>query len=270
MRALFREHEERNAPAVRGKEATKVNFRYGLLLVVGCSSAASPSTGQPGSDAAVLDAAADAAQDLDAGGGDASCQPQSIAGFRPPAYLAPRLRSQACAGFGDAGGLIDSYEAACLGTSSTWASCAAFPAPDAGAAADCFSCLVTIATPDASSYGVIDVDPIPFVNYVACIASVDPTDAGTSCAKAASDAFNCTIYSCESVCPVKDDPSMAALNTCINAAASGPCAGYYLPAAACVAAEQGDGGTDVAKTCFAGADPGDHYAAAARYFCGGG
>jgi hypothetical protein len=130
--------------------------------------------------------------------------------------------------------------------------------------------LVTTATPDASSYGVVDVEPVPVVNYVDCIASVDPTDAGVSCARAAYDVFECMLYACESVCPVRDDASMAALMTCLNNAALGPCAAYYQPASACVAAEQGDGGTDVAKICFAGSNPGAHYLAAAQYFCGGG
>jgi hypothetical protein len=103
-----------------------------------------------------------------------------------------------------------------------------------------------------------------------CVQDVDPTEAGTSCARALYAAGVCALYACESTCPVTDDVSRAAFEVCTNEALSGACAGYALPATSCVVAEKGDGGTPVATVCFAGSPALDHYLAFAKYFCGGG
>jgi hypothetical protein len=141
------------------------------------------------------------------------------------------------------------------------------PPSRAGTCRSAYDCLVTVVTPDINSAGVVFVDPVPFVNYASCINAVDDTDAGTSCAIAPHQAYECTAYACMPFCPaITDEASQAALTTCMNQAATGSCAGYNAPAAACAAAEMGAGDTAVA-TCFAGQNPQEHYLGAARYFC---
>jgi hypothetical protein len=225
--------------------------------------AAAPDAGGIGLPADPIAADAAAGPNADAGG----CHPINVSGFRPPPAVSARARSHACDGFNGDGGLVPSYGDDCLGVGSTYASCAAFALPDAAGAAECYGCLVTPETPDASSYGVVAVAPIAVVDYAGCIQMVDPTDAGASCAREARTAYACDEYACKSTCPVTDDKSLAALTACMNEASSGGCAGYYLPAQACVAAEQGQ--SAVANICFGGSQIEGHYLAFANYACGG-
>jgi hypothetical protein len=213
-----------------------------------------------------IDVALDAA--LDAGA--SACHPVGVSGFQPGAYIGPLVRSMACDGFNGEGGLVEAYGNACLSHNATYESCAGLSPPDAATASACLACLVTPERTDASQYGVvIATNASPIVNYFGCIQALDPTEAGVSCAHALDEAAQCADYACESVCPVSDDSSQAAFLACFNEALTGACLDHALRAQSCLATEQGDGGTPIAKVCFGGTTAEDHYSATARYFCGG-
>jgi hypothetical protein len=166
------------------------------------------------------------------------------------------------------GGLVQAFGDACLGHGATYAACSGLAPPDAAGASACYACLFT--EEDASTYGVVVNAIAPVVDYGGCIGAVDPSEAGASCAKLSDDAYRCAEYACRPSCPVTDDPSLAAFQACLNEAFSGGCAGYALRALACTFAEQGDGGTPVARVCYGGTTREDHYLAAAQYFCAAG
>jgi hypothetical protein len=214
------------------------------------------------------ESSADDASSLDAG----PCQPIGITDFALPPYVSAQRSPGACAGFGGDGGLVEAYGAACIGHAATYASCTNFAPgdyalPDGADPAPCYGCLVPPMLPDASRTGAVLPGTAPVVNYPGCIELLDPTPAGARCAQAVFAALACAAYACQSSCPVSDDVSLRAFLSCTNAAFYGPCSGYALTAEACLAAEQGDGGTPVAQTCFAGATAEDHYRAVAHYFC---
>jgi hypothetical protein len=245
------------------------------LAIAGCTSSPSASP----NDASVPDArrvdssgsledAGDAAPDGDAG--KVACQPGNVSGFRSPAFV-PTHPSTACNGFNDDGGLVRAYGAACIGHGASYDSCAAFAVPDTGPAADCFRCLVTPEAADASNYGAVVLATVPTINYAGCVAFLDATDAGTSCAQSLTAAATCAEYACKAGCPpVTDNASRFSYMACNNDVMNGACTGEYLEAFACIAAETGDGGTTVGTVCFDGTRPpeGDYWALAAL-FCGG-
>jgi hypothetical protein len=212
------------------------------------------------------DGAADEGNDLDAG----VCQPRNVAGFSPPPYPYGRAdaNSHPCGDYGGDAGLVRAYGDACLGLSRSYGACMAVSVPDSASAAACYDCLITTEESDASPFGVVIGGPFPIINYAACIESLDPTEAGASCARAAYAAASCAEYACKPTCPIHDDVSHAAFEACTNEAILGACSGYYLSAVGCAYAEQGDGDTPVARVCFAETTAEDHYLSIARYFCG--
>jgi hypothetical protein len=233
-------------------------------VAVGCAAAACEGCSAP-SNSAPVGAGGDA-QGADAG----VCRPVEVSGFVPPSSVPGTSTSLSCNGYNGDAGLVPSYGDACLGVAATYDSCARFAVPDGGGAAACYACLVTPAGQVASSYGVVVAAAIPVVNYGACIETVAPTAAGRSCALALTAAAKCADYACKPTCPVFDEASFSAYATCTNDALYGACVGYTLESLACLAAEQGDGGTPVASTCFAGATAEDHYLSIAHFLCGGG
>jgi hypothetical protein len=198
---------------------------------------------------------------------DGGCQPMNVAGFMPRTFQYVDAGGTACNGFGGDGGLIQAYGDACLGHQASLARCTAFRPPDDDASAACFSCLTTIEGPDAGPYGAVAVVTIPFVDYPACIAAVDPTPAGAACALALSQVSVCAEYACKSACPVVDDPSAAAFNSCFSAAMTDVCSRYGTLAMDCLIAYQSDPSSDVARTCFPGTAE-DNYLSVARLLCG--
>jgi hypothetical protein len=177
-------------------------------------------------------------------------------------------RTSACAGFGGEGGLVQAYGDACLGHSATFDSCAAFEVPDAAGASDCYDCLVTPESPDAS-YGAAAFAVVPVVTYSACVKTLDPTDAGASCGQVLAATYACFEQACKAACPVTDEASRVAFVDCTNQAATGACLGYALAGQTCSTDEQGDGGTPVATVCFGGVTAEDHFLSVAHYLCGG-
>jgi hypothetical protein len=251
---------------------------FGAIAGTGCLSSSSsdaPDGGQPVATSA--DGAVDAMAMVgptDAGADASGCSPVNVSGFSASQQVVPLPPpSTACNGYNGDGGLVQAYADACLGRAATYDTCAAFTVPDAAGAADCYRCLVTPGSPEASTYGAVVFAKIPLVNYASCILALDPTSAGESCAQAVDQTAACDEYACQSECPVTDQASQSEYTACTNAASSGACVGYVLRAEGCLAAEQGDGGTPVADICLGGggiaAPAVDHFLTMARYFCGG-
>jgi hypothetical protein len=216
----------------------------------------------PIDDDSALDASLDTALDA----ASEACHPGSVSGFQPAVFV-PSHPSHVCNGFNGEGGLVEGYGRACIGHTKSFDACAAFAAPDAAAAAACYNCLTSPERADASSYGAVVVVGIPFVNYSGCIQVVDP-EAGTSCSQALTAAATCNKYACRSTCSTAEYPSFDTFQGCWDEATSGACAGYWFTVQSCVAAEQGDGGTPVGRTCFPGTVE-DNYWSVARLLCGG-
>jgi len=187
-----------------------------------------------------------------------ACQPGSATGFVAPAYVPPNSQFSNPPCFGSP--VPQQYANACLGDASSYAACTTFDAGAEGGA--CLQCLAG-ATPGSP----VVLGGAPAVDYAACIAALDPTDAGVSCAMQLQVAAACIDYVCAPSCQVVDQPSENAYEACVATAATGVCAGYSTPASACLAAEQGDGGSLVAQTCLAGLSQSDNFLAIATYFC---
>ncbi len=239
-----------------------------------CEGCSDPSNTRPAS-SPFIDEAGDAPMDAmtdiaDAAPDAEGCHPGDVSGFVPPSGVPDAAISLACNGQNGDGGLVPSYGDACLGVSATYDSCTGFAAAEGGSAAACYACLVKPAREIASSYAVVVAAAIPVVNYSGCIETLDPTAAGKSCAVTFAATASCADYACKPTCPVLDETSFSAYVTCTNEALYGACAGYTLESIACLAAEEGDGGTPVASTCFAGATAEDHYLSIAHFICGGG
>jgi hypothetical protein len=195
------------------------------------------------------------------------CLPASVSGFQPPPFHSIQP-SMACSGFFGDSGLVQAYGDDCIGHSSSYEACSALRVPDAAGAADCYSCLVTVADVDSGQYGAVVKLTRPVVDYAGCVESLDPTDAGAACANTIAAAASCVDYACARQCPITDQASSDAFIVCSNVATSGACDGYWLRARACIAQEIGDAGTAVASICFAGATTEDDYLSIAHYFCG--
>jgi hypothetical protein len=226
----------------------------------------------PGMDASVMDATpdvhvavdssapVDSSSPVDTGvaAEAGACQPGSAAGFVAPAYVGPNSQFSNPPCFGSP--VPQQYASACLGDASSYAACTTFYAGAEGGA--CLQCLAST-TPGSP----VVLGGAPAVDYAACIAALDPTDAGVSCAMQLQVAAACIDYVCAPSCQVVDQPSENAYEACVATAATGVCAGYSTPASACLAAEQGDGGSLVAQTCLAGLSQSDNFLAIATYFC---
>jgi hypothetical protein len=231
-----------------------------LLMFAGCWGCSA----RDGAPTALSDASEESSPDAQ-GEAAGACIPTSISGFAPPPFNGVHARSLACEGLGGDGGLVQALGDACFGPMATYAACASFAAPeDAGA---CLDCLLPLGVVDGGPGGVVaKVENAPVVNYSACIALVDP-QMGPACASAIYRATACAAFACRS-CPVTDGDSLSAFLACTDAAATGACFGLHIAALACVAAEEGDGGTAVAVTCFPGPHIEDNYLSFAHELCG--
>jgi hypothetical protein len=231
-------------------------------LLTGLAGACSSSTG-PGRQVN----RGDSVDVTDAGpAADSACQPTAVVDFEPAQYVSADAGSSACSAYVGDAGLVQAYGEACIDHTSTFAACSAFAPPPA--AADCMHCLVSVESADASAYGAVVVATIPMINYAGCVAALDPTPQGASCAQAIYAAAACAEFACKQSCPVFDDQSTQAFRTCWNAAWSTVCAGYGASADACLADERSDGGTIVARTCFSGPYVEDDYLSIAHLLCG--
>jgi hypothetical protein len=218
-------------------------------------------------DASTPDApgASEAAAPIDCGAApDAAeagaCQPGTLTGFVAPSSVGTpgQFSNPPCKPIiGPPSPVPGELAADCFGDAATYDTCSAFDAGSTGNA--CLDCL------QSEAFG-ISVGALPSPNYPGCIASEDTTDAGYTCALQVLVAAACTYYACSPSCPVVDQASQNAYQTCVASAAAGVCASYSAPATACVAAEKANGSSVAGSVCLGGSESAN-FLSIAYYFC---
>jgi hypothetical protein len=187
-----------------------------------------------------------------------ACQPGTLTGFVAPTSVNTpgEFSNPPCNPFPGVPSPVPGELATdCFGDAATYDTCSSFDAGSAGSA--CLDCLQSEA---------VDNGTPPTPNYAGCIASNDPTDGGLACALQVEVAAACTYYVCAPSCPVVDQVSQSAYQTCVANAATGVCASYSAPATACVAAEKGDGSSIAGSVCLPGSESAN-FLSIAYYFC---
>jgi hypothetical protein len=198
----------------------------------GCSAVTPQSLGPSGSSGPEGDAAGSGSGGVD---GASACTPADVSAYAPDPYAPADTPSAACLG-ADGGGLWDAYYDACLGPGKTSDGCSAFSATPANAA--CASCILT-------SYATSRLGPIidygDFVggNIAGCI-QLESND--VPCAKAVQALTECEIAACQANCPVSDETSLTARESCGTDADHAGCQSFAMAATTCQAAEA-DAGT---------------------------
>jgi hypothetical protein len=193
---------------------------------------------------------------------DASaCHPGDVQTYQPSAYhFAAAAWRGVCAVEGPNGNGQDRlFFDKCLVPGATPEGCAAFQADSANA--ECAKCILT---PDATAshdgYGpLINHGTFITTNVAGCVELTDPS--ALTCAKAVQALDGCELRACEANCPVQDENSRAAYETCATVADHAGCVSYDM-AAACVSSEAAAAPSCLLPT-FA-----DFYYAVVPLFCG--
>jgi hypothetical protein len=187
-----------------------------------------------------------------------SCHASDVSAYVPATYQSAVAPSAACLG-ADGGETWDAFFDACLGPDKSKTSCDAFTATPSNAA--CAACVLTSYT--SSRLGPI-VDYGDFVggNVAGCIELTTPAD--LPCAEEVQALTNCEIAACEANCPVSDEASLAARESCSSSVDAVGCYSFNQSASSCRAAEVDAG---VANPCMDGAFK-DFYEAVVPFFCG--
>jgi hypothetical protein len=171
------------------------------------------------------------------GGGDSdSCQPGSVATYRPDPYHAASGAAQGACVAGAAGDPIAGFYEECLD-----------PATRSDAACNTFSqtypaCVACILTPEtATKYGpILDHGGFVTANVAGCLELAGDEQQGDAselpCAKAVQALAGCELAACEANCPVDDGASLNEYDACSSSAAVSGCESYDA-AAACEDAE---------------------------------
>jgi hypothetical protein len=173
----------------------------------------------------------------------AACVPADVSGFKPSYEPPPDVSPMG----GCSTDQLDSLILACFDPTATSAMCNAWVSAKKNE--DCLHCWSGPVT--AASWAPVIYSTTPgggqaiFVNTGGCIALSDPGQ--VTCAQNTEYALECVLAACSSSCPIPDTgDTMAAsnaLNTCIDAAATGGCAAFATPANQCAAAlDPGDAG----------------------------
>lgn len=222
-------------------------------------------TGDGGADASPDDTtsapsdASDAGDAIDVSDAPAGCAPADVSAYSPPAFKPAARKAGACTST-----LIAAFYSVCLSESAPAGECAKqFGSSAATVNKECAACLVT--SIEASALGpLIDRMYTLNVNLAGCIELTGGSE-GLACAKAIQIAEGCGQVACAASCPVTDAPSLAALASCLKAAATGGCAKYQEPATTCMKAAQ----AGASAGCFPAGDTfKDMYDAIAPVFCG--
>jgi len=233
-----------------------------LLAVVGADGCASSAPTGSG-DASVPDVTAD-----DAGSGaafpapDASaCRPGDVETYQPSTYhFAAAAWRGVCVIEGPTGNGQDRlFFDKCLAPDATPEGCGVFQSDLANA--ECAKCILTPAsTASHDGYGpLINYGTFITTNVAGCVELTDPS--ALSCAKAVQALGGCELRACEANCPVHDQASRAAYDTCASHADRAGCQPYDT-AAACLAQEAAS-----APSCLLPAFA-DFYYAVVPLFCG--
>jgi hypothetical protein len=187
-----------------------------------------------------------------------SCHASDVSTYVPGTYQSAVAPSAACLG-ADGGETWDAFFDACLGPDKSKTSCDAFTATPSNAA--CAACVLTSYT--SSSLGpIIDYGDFVGGNVAGCIELTTPTD--LACAEKVQALTNCEIAACEANCPVSDEASLAARESCTSNVDAVGCYSFNQSASSCRAAEDDAG---VASPCMDGAFK-DFYEAVVPLFCG--
>jgi hypothetical protein len=144
--------------------------------------------------------------------------------------------------------------------------CAAFKDADAGNTA-CLTCMQSNLSDSAWGAFVL-ANNMPFPNYGTCIAVADPSQ--SDCAHKLEGVMQCWWAACNTNCPVTDQASLDAWNTCVGLADQGDCAAIYQDVQTCAAAILAAGSP--AAKCILPTRDGDKaiFDAIASILCGGG
>jgi len=167
--------------------------------------------------------------------GDAdSCEPGSLATFRPAAYHPASGAGQGLCLPGAQGDPIASFYQACLGADATIDGCNAFTKMNAA----CVGCILTPET--APKYGpILDHGGFVTANVAGCLelAGDEQADASElSCAKTVQALAGCELAACEANCAVHDAASLAEYDACATTVEAAGCQ-MYATAAACADSE---------------------------------
>jgi hypothetical protein len=213
------------------------------------------------------DAGAEAGSVVEGGEEDASygrpdanaCAPGDVETYRPTSYhFASAAWQGACRPGSSDSDPIDDFYDACIRPEATKTSCDAFKSDPANA--ECARCILTSAS--ATHYGpLVDQGTFVTANVAGCIELTDPN--GISCAKSVQALGGCEIAACEANCPVQDQDSRSAYDTCASQADRTGCQSY-AKAAGCLTSEADAG--DAAKCLIASFV--DFYKAVVPLFCG--
>jgi hypothetical protein len=196
-------------------------------------------------------------------GGDAdSCEPGSLATYRPPNYTPASGAGQGLCVPGAQGDPIPAFYQACLGPDATVDGCNTFTQMNAA----CVACILTPET--APKYGpILDHGGFVTANVAGCIelAGDEQTDAASelSCAKTVQALAGCELAACEANCAVHDAASLEAYDACATGVEAAGCQ-MYANAASCADSE-GEASA-LGAACLA--DFATFYQVVAPYFCG--
>ena len=216
---------------------------FGSLLLVGvvgaggCSVATAgnegPATydGSSGSDAGVGGSSSSGGFT----GGDAdSCEPGSLATYRPPKYTPASGAGQGLCVPGAQGDPIPAFYQACLGPQATVDGCNTFTQMNAA----CVACILTPET--APTYGpILDHGGFVTANVAGCLelaGDEQPDASELSCAKTVQALAGCELAACEANCAVHDAASLEAYDACATGVEAAGCE-MYANAAACADSE---------------------------------
>jgi hypothetical protein len=233
---------------------------FSALLVAaggGCSNLAGDNTAIAGTDGAPGEAS-----NVDASPGDASaCRPGDVETYQPDAYhhAAPAWRGLCVVGGPSGSGQDRGFFDACLAPGATPDTCAAFrsdPSNDA-----CANCIQTDDT--ASHYGPLINNRHTFIttNVAGCIELTDPS--ALSCAKSLQARGGCELLACQANCPVYDQASRGAYDSCASESDRTGCQSYAI-VAACA---NGEADAATSANCLLPTFA-DFYYAVVPLFCG--
>jgi hypothetical protein len=194
--------------------------------------------------------------------GDASaCRPGDVGAYQPgPYHFAAEPWRGSCVIGGPSGNGQDRlFFDRCLAPDATPDGCATFQSNVANA--ECAKCILTPdSAPTHDGYGpLINHGTFISTNVAGCLELTDPN--ALSCAKALQALGGCELRACEANCPVHDQASRAAYDTCASHADRVGCQSYET-AAACV-----NGEVAAAPSCLLPTFA-DFYYAVVPLFCG--
>ena len=196
------------------------------------------------------------------GGGDASsCQPGSLATYRPDAYHPASGAWQGACLPGAQGDPIASFYAECLAPDATSERCNLFRQQNT-------ACVACILTPEmAALYGpILDHGGFVTANVAGCVELAGEQQADASevrCAESVQALAGCELAACEANCAVHDAASLTAYDACATSAEASGCQSY---ATAAVCAESAGDASALGAACLG--DFQTFYEAVVPHFCG--